>query len=93
MPKEQYTALRVLVPAADKFRRLARQVAAVADQDVTQTDVLDAAVTYALGHVGDVAGLVTGQAVGAAAGDSPGPGRPAVPSSEPGHAADSTREV
>jgi hypothetical protein len=55
MAKDQYTALRVLVPDAEQFRRLARQLAAEADRDLTQSQVLAATVAYALKHVPDVA--------------------------------------
>lgn len=52
---ESYTALRVRMAEAEQFRRLARRVAAAADRDITQSDVLGAAVAYALDHVDEVA--------------------------------------
>jgi hypothetical protein len=59
MAKDPYTALRVLPPAADRFRRLTRQLAVKADRAVTQSEALDAAAAYALEHVGDVAELLS----------------------------------
>lgn len=55
MSTDRYTAIRVRHAEAEAFRRLARQLAAAADRDVTQSEVLGAAVAYGSDHLDQLA--------------------------------------
>lgn len=67
MTTPEYASLRVRPGVADDARRLVRQLAAIADRDVTQTEAIGAALGYALDHVGDVAARLTPPPGGGAA--------------------------
>jgi hypothetical protein len=58
MPRNRYVSVRVLAEVPPEIRRLARQLAAAADQDVTSSAALLAAIRYALQHVPEVAALL-----------------------------------
>jgi hypothetical protein len=50
-----YSSIRVRPDVADQARTLGRRLAALADRDVTLSDTLAAALTYADEHPGEVA--------------------------------------
>ena len=55
MPGSRYMTVRLLEPVIDDIRRLTRRVSAEADRDVTQSEALSAAISYALEHLPEVA--------------------------------------
>jgi CRISPR/Cas system-associated protein Csm6 len=61
MARDDYSTIRIRPSVVDQLRRLVRQLAAEADQDVTQTDALGAAIGYAFDHLGDVAARLPGE--------------------------------
>jgi hypothetical protein len=78
MTSDSYVSVRLRGRPVEQLRRLARQLAAEADQDVSASDALAAAAAYALDHVGDVATRLPGESAREArpgAADS-APGRP-----------------
>jgi hypothetical protein len=54
-----YSSIRVRPAVADQARALGRRLAALADRDVTLSDTLAAALTYAAGHASEVAAILT----------------------------------
>ena len=58
MTTPDYASLRVRPAVAEDARRLVRQIAAIADRDVTQTEAIGAALTYALHNAAAVAELL-----------------------------------
>jgi hypothetical protein len=61
-----YSSIRVRPPVADQARALGRRLAALADRDITLSDTLAAALTYAAEHPAEVAAMLT---------ESPDPGQ------------------
>jgi hypothetical protein len=55
MARNDYSTIRIRPAVIEELRRLVRRMSAEADQDVTQSEALGAAIGYALDHVGDVA--------------------------------------
>jgi hypothetical protein len=62
MTRDNYVSLRLRTDVGPELRRLTRQVAATADRDVNQSDAVIAAIRYALGHLGEVAAMLPGEA-------------------------------
>jgi hypothetical protein len=58
MPPDRYTSIRVRGEVPPETGRLARQLAAAADRDVTRSAALLAAIRYALQHVPEVVALL-----------------------------------
>lgn len=78
MARDNYTAIRIRRDISGELRRLVRQLAATTDRDITQSDALGAAISYALADLPAAAAHLPGESArdsGPAAADS-APGRP-----------------
>jgi len=76
MARNDYSTIRIRPGVVEDLRRLVRRISAEADQDVTQSEALGAALAYALDHVPEVAARL--------ARSNPGERGAPVPPSEPG---------
>ena len=83
-----YASLRLQSEPVDAFRRLARQLAAEADRDLSLSEVLALVLGVASEHRAELVERARGGLTGAPQTRNPGAGTSPVQPSEPGHPGD-----